>query len=151
VETKKAKQHKRYNNKNNTMKTKKTLVIVAVMASLVIVKATSNCPQPAPAGKCGKASEGASCANNCVSTSGAAQTDIKNCTGADGTKVCQYNTINWSVAYNYYYQNPPLPAVCTGCTTTTIPYLPTDPAHPPTAAGTCQDAYVGTTDCSTGG
>ena len=72
-----------------------SVVATIGLVSLGSVIGPSDCAQPAPVGKCGLASEGPSCANGCVSTTGG-QTDIKNCTGPDGTKRCQYNTINWS-------------------------------------------------------
>ncbi len=121
-------------------------VSCAVLAFVVATFATANCPQPAPAGKCGLATQAASCATKCVSISGG-QTDIKNCTGSDANKKCKYNTINWSVALNYYEMNKDASGKCIGCTTKTIVYPPEDPLHPPAVRGTCEDAYVSTEDC----
>lgn len=121
--------------------------LIVVSAVLYSSLSKADCPQPAPAGKCGRSNSGQSCDNGCVSTTGT-QIDIKNCTGSSGNTECLYNTINWSATYNYYNQNYATDGkTCLGCAASTIVYLPDDPNHPPTVWGTCQDAYSGTKNC----
>lgn len=136
-------------NQNKIAKMKKTLITLGVAAVAVTAWATANCPQPASAGKCGLVTEAASCANDCVSRNGN-QTDIKACTGADGTKKCKVNIVNWSVSYNYYEKITNAAGGCSYCSNVAIVYSPIDSVHPPTGSGTCDDAYVSTEDCTGG-